>query len=278
MLLTGETGLITGSTQGIGKATALRMAAEGANVVVSGRNTDRGEAVVAKIRAAGGQAAFVQCDVGVEEDVRAAVDAAVELFGSLTLLVNNAAPTDLVTTGGDNTVVEATTEQWQRILRVGLSSVFWCCKYAIPHMIAAGRGSVVNIATASALRGESGLDGYTAAKGAVVSLTRSMAVEFGSKGVRVNAIAPGFVPGDMPASRAVLESPAMSKAFRSAQLLADWGRPADVAAAVAWISSQEAKFITGIVLPVDGGATAYSRMPDLQSADFLEVAAAAQAL
>ena len=261
-----RTALVTGSTQGIGRAIARRLAADGTNVVVCGRSEERGEAVAAEIRRAGGRAIYTRCDVGVESDIARAVASAVAEFGGLTTLVNNAAPMIQISTGRDNTVVNLRTADWEEILRVGLSSVFWCSKHAIPKIIKAGGGSVVNIATVSALRGEAGLDAYSAAKGAMVSLTRSMAVEFGGAGVRVNAIAPGFIPGDLPATRAMTEHPVMSEIFRSAQLLDGWGHPDDVAAAVAWISSDEARFVTGVVLPVDGGATAYSRMPDTQSA------------
>jgi NAD(P)-dependent dehydrogenase (short-subunit alcohol dehydrogenase family) len=271
------TALVTGSTQGIGRAVAKRLAADGMNVVVCGRSQERGEAVAEDIRNDGGRAIYTRCDVGVESEIVSAIEATVDEFGGLTTLVNNAAPMIQVSTGRDNTVVNLATSDWDEILRIGLSSVFWCSKYAIPHMIDAGGGSVVNITTVSALRGEAGLDAYSAAKGAMVSLTRSMAVEFGGQGVRVNAIAPGFIPGDLPATRAMTEHPVMSQIFRSAQLLDGWGRPDDIAAAVAWITSDQARFVTGVVLPVDGGATAYSRMPNTQSPAWQEAIASIRA-
>jgi meso-butanediol dehydrogenase / (S,S)-butanediol dehydrogenase / diacetyl reductase len=266
MRLAGQAALVTGATQGIGRVIAERLAAEGACVMLCGRTAEKGEAVVRGITQQGGQARFIRCDVSEEDEVCAAVDATVNAFGPLTILVNNAAPMDQLTSGGDGTVLDISTEHWERMLRVGISSVFWSAKYALPHMMEVGYGSVVNIATVSALRGEAGLDGYTAAKGAMIAITRSMATEFGSHRIRVNALAPGFIASsDSPNSLAIRDDPVMSKAFLAGQLLPDWGAPEDVAAAVAWLSSPEAKFVTGVVIPIDGGATAYSRMPNFQS-------------
>ncbi len=186
--------LITGSTRGIGRATAVRFAREGAKVVVTGRTESAGREVEREIRDAGGDAIYVRTDLAEEDDVIAAVRAAVDNYGKLTTLVNNAAPTELMGPGRlDRRVTELTNEGWNSIMLVALKAVVWTCKYSIPEMVTAGGGAIVNISSAASMLGTPGLDTYTAAKGALNTLTRSMAVEYAADGLRVNCIVAGMV-------------------------------------------------------------------------------------
>ena len=160
----GKVAIVTGSTRGIGRATAVRFAQEGARVVVTGRSEDDGRAVEQEIRAAGGEAVFDATDLAREDDVIAMVAATVDRYGGLTTLVNNAAPTELMGPGrADRRVTELENDAWDSIMLVALKAVIWCCKHSIPAMSASGGGSIVNISSAASILGTPGLDTYTAA-------------------------------------------------------------------------------------------------------------------
>ena len=264
--LAGKVAIVTGSTRGIGRATAIRFAQEGAAVVVTGRGRDDGLAVEAEIRGAGGRAVYVPTDLSREEDVVAMVRAAVDHFGAVTTLVNNAAPTELMGPGrSDRRVTELDNDAWDAIMLVGLKAVVWCCKYAIPEMIAAGNGAVVNISSAASLLGTPGLDTYTASKGALNALTRSIAVEYAAEGIRANCIASGMVLSSEGAWK-LMEDPVIGGATRAIHLTR-LGMPEDIANAALFLASDEAAFVTGAVIPVDGGVTARMPVPDLSAAD-----------
>jgi NAD(P)-dependent dehydrogenase (short-subunit alcohol dehydrogenase family) len=237
-------------------------AAEGAKVVVTGRTRDLGRAVETEIRALGGEAIYVPTDVGHEEEVMAAVDAASGRYGSLTTLVNNAAPTDLMMNSVDGAIADLTTDAWEQIIRLTLTSAFWATKYALVEMLGREEGSIINISSAAAMSGAVGIDAYTAAKGGMISLTRSVAVEYGPRGIRSNCLVLGFVPGD---NAPMAADPALSAAFHGAQLVSRFGHPRDVAYAATWLASDEASFVTGVVLPIDGGMIAKSNIPDLRA-------------
>lgn len=254
--------LVTGSTQGVGREMAIMFAREGAQVLVTGRTQDLGRSVVEQIRAAGGVAEYLPTDVGIEEEVARAVEFAVERFGGLTTLVNNAAPTDLMMNSIDNEVTQLTTENWDRIMRLTLTQVFWALKYAVPHLLAAESSSVINISSVASLSGAAGIDAYTAAKGGLISLTRSVAVEYGHAGLRSNCLVLGFVPGD---TSAMAQNEVLSPIFHNSQLAPRFGRPSDVASAATWLASDESVFVTGTVIPIDGGMMAKSNIPDLRS-------------
>jgi NAD(P)-dependent dehydrogenase (short-subunit alcohol dehydrogenase family) len=250
--LEGQVALVTGSTRGIGRVTAEIFAAEGARVVVTGRTVDDGRTVEKRIRAAGGEALYVATDVEQEGDIEAAIAEAVRAFGSLTVLVNNAAPTDLMQTGlVDGSVTDLTTERWRKIMLGTLDSAFWACKYAIPEMTRAGGGAIVNIASSAATRGWAGIDAYTAAKAGLLGLTRSIATEYAGQAIRCNAITVGMVPH--VDGEEVADSP-LVPILRKVQLTR-LGRADDIAHAAAFLASEDAGFITGVVLPVDGGLT-----------------------
>jgi len=265
MRMKDKVALITGSTRGIGRATAERLAKEGARVIVTGRTEEDGLAVEKAIRGAGGDATFVRTDLAREEDVIRAADAAVEQYGSLTTLVNNAAPTDLVGPGRpDRSVTNLTNEAWDAIMLVGLKAVMWACKYSIPKMKDAGGGAIVNISSAASILGTPGIDTYTAIKGALNSLTRSMAVEYAPDNIRCNCIVSGMVLSSWGAHE-MMKDPAIGGATR-AMHLTRLGLPEDIANAVLFLASDEAAFITGALVPVDGGSTCRMAVPDISAA------------
>jgi NAD(P)-dependent dehydrogenase (short-subunit alcohol dehydrogenase family) len=264
--LEGKVALVTGSTRGIGRATAVRFAAEGASVIVTGRTEAAGREVEKQIREAGGEASYVRADLGHEAQVKAAVDAALERYGKLHVLVNNAAPTDLMGPGRlDRSVVEITDEAWDAILRVGLKTMVWACRHAIPRIAAAGGGAVVNVSSAASLLGVPGLDAYTAAKGAMNALTRSLAVEFAPQNIRVNTIVSGMVLTSEGAHK-MMADPVLGGATRAIHLTR-LGLPEDLAAAALFLASDEAAFITGAIIPVDGGVTAKMNVPNISAAN-----------
>lgn len=263
--LAGKVAIVTGSTRGIGRACALRFAEHGAKVVVTGRSEVEGAAVEREIRAFGGDARYVRTDLGDEEQVRAMVAAAVDTYGALTTLVNNAAPTDLMGPGRlDRRITEITDEGWDQILRVGLTAVMWCCRHAIPRMVESGGGSIVNISSAASILGTPGLTAYTAMKGAVNTLTRSVAVEYAGEGIRSNCIVSGMVLTSDGAWK-MMEDPVVGGATR-AMHLTRLGVPDDIAYAALYLASDESAFVTGALIPVDGGVTCRMPVPDISAA------------
>src|SRR5262245_32296406 len=205
--LAGRVAVITGSTKGIGRTVAKVFAVEGARVVVSGRDAEAGAKVVAEIAAAGGDAIFTRADVGVETDVRGLIASADRKWGRLDILVNNAAPADFIAAGGEESVENLPTENWEYMLRTCAAGPFWGCKYAVPVMRRSGGGSIVNISSMSSKVGLSRLAAYTSAKGALNALTRQVAVEYGKDGIRANAIIIGFIPSGGTASQQVMDDP-----------------------------------------------------------------------
>jgi 3-oxoacyl-[acyl-carrier protein] reductase len=264
--LAGKVAIVTGSTRGIGRACALRFAEQGASVIVTGRSDDDGTAVEREIRDAGGEATFVHTDLANENDVIAMVHTTVDTYGSLSILVNNAAPTELMGPGRlDRRVTELTNDAWDSIMLVGLKAVVWCCKHAIPEMARAGGGAIVNISSAASILGTPGLDTYTAMKGALNTLTRSIAVEYAPDNIRSNCIVSGMVLTS-PGAFALMDDPAIGGATR-AMHLTRLGVPDDIAYAALWLVSDEAAFVTGALIPVDGGVTCRMPVPDISAAD-----------
>jgi NAD(P)-dependent dehydrogenase (short-subunit alcohol dehydrogenase family) len=253
--------VVTGSTRGVGRKTASMYAREGAQVVVTGRKADKGREVVDEIAGNGGDAFFVQAEIGVEEEVKGLMDAAAERYGRIDALVNNGAPTDILRGGGR--VDEAPTADWLAVLQIGLTGgVFWTTKYAIPHLRAAGGGSIINISATCAVIGLDGADAYTASKGAMNALTRSFALEYGGSNIRANALILGFVPDDEAWEAARAGKNPMIEVMKSKQLTRI-ATEDDIAYACVFLGSDESAFITGSLLTIDGGLTiaAAPRLP-----------------
>jgi NAD(P)-dependent dehydrogenase (short-subunit alcohol dehydrogenase family) len=247
--LAGKVALITGAGTGIGRATACAMAAEGAKVVVAEINAAAGEQTAHIVSQAGGDCIAMTTDVTQEDSVRAAIDAAVRHYGALHVLHNNAGGSTPV----DSTVTDVPLEEFWRAIRLDLFGTFLGCRFGIPRIVAAGGGSVINMASNVALMGIAGRDCYTAAKGGIAAITRSMAVEFAPQKVRVNAIAPAATMTDRVRSRLESGVPRIVK-MAEAQLLGPI-EPEDIANMAVFLASEESRMITGHVYPVDSGIT-----------------------
>ncbi len=271
MRLDGKVALVTGGTRGIGQGIVEMLAAEGAAVVFTGRSEDHGRAVEAGVTAAGGQATYLRADNSVEEDVAGAVRATVERYGSLTTLVNNAIASEDVGSGKDSHVDEVDNDTFASILRVALMGSVWASKYAIPEMRKAGSGSIVNISASSSKSALPHRPAYHASKGAINAITRQMAVDYGSDDIRANAIIVGFIFTGTPQMTAILDNPKIRAAFEKNIMVPRFGEPADIAAGVVYLASDESKYVTGIELTIDGGALCHQALPEL---DFEEMKAA----
>ncbi len=259
MRLAGKIAVVTGAADGIGHAISEGMAREGAHVVISDIDDSKGEAFAAELRTAGLRADYLHCDVSQERDVAGLVAHAVKIGGRLDVLVNNAA----IAIGG-MPVHEMSDEQWHRLIAVNLTSVFRGCKFALPHMIRQKAGSIVNMASAQAHIGLDGWTAYAGAKGAVISMTRQMAVEYGPYNIRVNSISPGTI--NTPMNEKVVKDLGehVARAWVKMHPLGRIGLPSEVAEAAIYLASDAAGFTTGIDLRVDGGLTAAPRyVPDL---------------
>ncbi len=242
--------VITGGGSGIGRATALLFAREGASVVVGTNNPEDHPALERDAASLPGALSVVSMDVTREEDARRLIETAASRYGGLDILVNNAG----IVASAD--VPTETREQWQRILDVNLTGVFHCSKYAIPELRRRGGGAIVNLSSINGIRGNYKLAAYCASKGGVVSLTHAMALDHAPEGIRVNCVCPGTIE-DTRMVATVLEE-ADNRGETAAGLIAKhpmgrMGRPEDVARAVLFLASDEASFITGVALPVDGG-------------------------
>jgi len=250
--LDGKIALITGATQAMGEAIAHRLAADGATVLGVGRNENRGRAVADSLIANGYKADFIRADVGVEEQVAVTVAAAVERFGGLDIVVNNAAALDSSTP--ESPAHLESTEIFDNIMKVNLYGPFWFAKYAIPTMIASGGGSIINISSYAAQRGVGGIPAYTASKGALEALTRQIAVDYAEHGIRANTVVLGSM--SVPRNSALHQDERMAAKLRDGRMIARFGNPEDTARAVAFLASSESSYITGTTLNVDGGLLA----------------------
>jgi NAD(P)-dependent dehydrogenase (short-subunit alcohol dehydrogenase family) len=252
MRLRDKVAIITGGTSGIGRATAIFFAQEGAKVVVVGRDEGRGQQVVAEIAEAGGTAIFQRCDVRFGEQCRQVVEGTVRAFGRLDVLFNNAGVFYA------NTVVDCTEDEWDLTVDISLKGTYLMCKYAIPVMIDQGGGAIVNTSSGWGLVGGNEAAAYCAAKGGVVLLTKAMAVDHSRQGIRVNCVCPGDVDTPMLVDDAQRRGMTWTDYMGEAanRPMGRVGQPEEVARAVLFLASDEASFITGAALAVDGGGTA----------------------
>lgn len=250
--LDNKVAVITGAGRGIGLAGAAAFVREGAKVVVAEIDEDLGGRAEATLRERGGEATFVRTDCSDPADVKSLMAETRRLYGGLDVLYNNAS---IFLGEDDGPVTDLAEETWQQVLRANLDSVFLCSKYAIPLIIESGGGSVINTGSSASVMGIPGCDAYTAAKGATVSLTRSMAVEYGPKGVRVNCICPAGVETEM-VKASNLDNPDFdAEFFFSRAPLGRFGTPDEIAKVAVFLASDESSYINGAIVRADGGIT-----------------------
>lgn len=248
MRLADKVAIITGSAGGMGRAAAELFASEGASIVVTDVAVKEGEETVSAIRDAGGNAIFVQTNVAIEEDVLHMVNVAVETFGHVDILYNNAG----IMPGDDGSVTDISEVTWDRIMDINLKSAFLCSKYTIPHMMKQGKGSIVNVASFVAFMGCTvPQDAYTASKGGMLSLTKSFAVQYGMHGIRCNAICPG--PIETPLLRILWTSEEARNLRLDRIPLGRFGEAKDIVYMALYLASDESSWTTGAWLMVDGG-------------------------
>jgi dihydroanticapsin dehydrogenase len=249
--LEGQVAIVTGGGQGIGGATARRLAEEGARVLVAEIDPQTGQENVARIQHAGGTAEWLQTDVGKHEDIRRMVAHAVERWGQLNIVVNNAwGPGGPEVTGGAEEVTEA---GWDRGMGTLVKTMFLAAKYAVPELRKVGGGSIVNLASVHGLLMAPGALVYEAGKSAVIGVTRQMACQFGPDNIRVNCICPGHIVTERIQAQNWANNPEGLKFFEEQYPLRRCGRPVDIANAIVFLCSEEASFVTGHAMVVDGG-------------------------
>ncbi|HET7520496.1 MAG TPA: glucose 1-dehydrogenase [Candidatus Limnocylindria bacterium] len=249
MRLQDKVAVITGAGSGMGRVAAQMFAAEGASVVVAEFDQRAGDETVRMVTEAGGRATFVQADVSREDDARRMVEAAVSAYGRLDVLYNNAG----VMPEADHSVIDTDVAVWDQVMAVNLRGVFLGCKHAIPQMLEQGSGSIINVSSFVALLGCSvPQDAYTASKGAVLSLTRSLAVQFAGRGVRSNAICPG--PIETPLLMDWLLKDEEAKRIRLARNpTGRFGKPEEIVNVAIYLASDESRWTNGAALVIDGG-------------------------
>jgi NAD(P)-dependent dehydrogenase (short-subunit alcohol dehydrogenase family) len=246
----GKVALVTGGASGIGRATALTFAREGAKLVIADMNEDGGHQTVHMITENGGEATFVQVDVTSASAVEALISKTVETYGRLDCAHNNAG----ISSGVRALTAEYPEERWQQVIAVNLTGVWLCMKYEIPQMLSQGGGTIVNMASIAGLIGGAGGAAYAASKHGVIGLTKTAALEYATQGMRVNCVCPGYIQTPMTAR-------GLSDPERQAQIVARHplgrvGTPGEIAEAVVWLCSDAASFVTGHTMTVDGGYVA----------------------
>ena len=249
-ILNGKAALVTGGSFGIGRATAIAFASRGAKVVIADWIEDKDQETLKMIKAIGGEAMFIKCDVSNSNDVRLMIEKTISSFGRLDYAFNNAG-----IEGHTATTHECTEENWDKTIGVNLKGIWLCMKMEIPYMLKAGAGAIVNCASVAGLNGFTGLPAYVATKHGVVGLTKTAALEYAKQGIRVNAVCPGVIHTAM-IDRITGKDKEVEKQFTSMEPVGRMGNPAEVAEVVVWLCSDAASFVTGIAMPVDGGFSA----------------------
>jgi NAD(P)-dependent dehydrogenase (short-subunit alcohol dehydrogenase family) len=252
MRLENKTAIVTGAAGGIGRATSLALAAEGASVVLLDLNADAVAAVADEVRAAGGASLPIAADVSQEPDIASAVARAIAEFGRIDVVFNNAGIIRRTT------APETTVEEWDRVFGVNVRSIFLMCKHVVPLMAAAGGGSIINTGSGWGLKGGAQALSYCASKGAVVNMTRALAIDHGPQGIRVNSVNPGDVNTGMlrDEARQLSQDADAFLAEAADRPLRRMGEPHEIASAVVWLASDESSYVTGAALVVDGGGIA----------------------
>lgn len=249
--LDGKVTLVTGAGSGIGRATALACAREGAQIVVADMVIAGGEETVAMVKRAGGDATFVQVNVTQAADVEAMVEAAVSAYGRIDCAHNNAGIEGVFATTADYPE-----DDWDRVISVNLKGVWLCMKYEIPQMLKQGGGAIVNTASLAGLVGVKRMPAYVASKHGVAGLTKTAALEVAKAGIRVNAVCPGVIHTSMVDRMFLDRRPELEDRLAAAEPIGRLGKPEEVAEAVVWLCSEAASFVTGHTMTVDGGMQA----------------------
>lgn len=247
--LIGKVAIVTGGSSGIGKATAIAFAREGAKVVVASRREKEGQETVKQVQSAGSEGFFIKTDVSKETDVSAMVEKTIATYGHLDYAFNNAGIEQIPTP-----LVEQTEETFDQVMDINVKGVWLCMKHQIPQMLVSGGGAIVNMSSIAGMIGAPGLPIYVASKHAVLGLTKSVALEYAKEGIRINAVCPGMIETDL-----------LDRAFANQEVkerliamhpIGRVGKPEEIAEAVVWLCSDKASFVTGQSLPLDGGYVA----------------------
>ena len=247
--LSGKVAIVTGGSSGIGRATAIAFAREGAKVVVASRREKEGQETVKQVQSAGSEGFFIKTDVSKETDVSAMVEKTIATYGHLDYAFNNAGIEQIPTP-----LVEQTEETFDQIMEINVKGVWLCMKHQIPQMLVSGGGAIVNMSSIAGIIGAPGLPIYVASKHAVLGLTKSVALEYAKEGIRINAVCPGMIETDL-----------LDRAFANQEVkerliamhpIGRVGKPEEIAEAVVWLCSDKASFVTGQSLPLDGGYVA----------------------
>lgn len=251
MLFENKVALVTGGSGGIGRATALALAKEGAQILITDVNGEGGAETVRLIEAQGGTASYITGDVSNEDEVKTMMDAVVERYGKLDIAINNAG------VGGERKrIQDQTNESYEQVMNVNVKGVWLCMKHEIPEMLGNETGGViVNIASVAGLIAAPGLSLYSASKHAVIGLTKSAAIELAGKNIRVNAVCPSYTDTAM-VSALLEDQPRLTDNIRTASPMRRLGTPAEIAEAIVWLASEKASFVNGVTLATDGGLTA----------------------
>ena len=244
----GKVVLVTGGSSGIGRATALAFAREGAKLSVAARRMQEGQETIHQITEAGGEAVFIQTDVTKAQEVKVLVERTVDQYGQLDCSFNNAGiegPTWIPT-------ADYAEADWDQVMDINVKGTFLCIKYAIPHLLEQGKGAIVNMSSVVGLVGGRATPAYTTSKHALIGLTKAVALEYADRGIRVNAVCPGVIRTEL-AERLFLHDPEIAKRMTDLHPMGRIGAQEEVAEAVVWLCSDAASFVTGTAMPIDGG-------------------------
>ena len=247
--LSGKVAIVTGGSSGIGKATAIAFAREGAKVVVASRREKEGQETVKQVQSAGSEGFFIKTDVSKETDVSAMVEKTIATYGHLDYAFNNAGIEQIPTP-----LVEQTEETFDQVMDINVKGVWLCMKHQIPQMLVSGGGAIVNMSSIAGIIGAPGLPIYVASKHAVLGLTKSVALEYAKEGIRINAVCPGMIETDL--LDRVFANQEVKERLIAMHPIGRVGKPEEIAEAVVWLCSDKASFVTGQSLPLDGGYVA----------------------